>query len=288
LSTLTKVLIVLMSVFSLFLCGVVVSYVANAENYKKAVDDQRRQASVARNRQQNAEDELAEYKKTADEAKASLEKQISDMTINTDSLQAKITDLQRLNDQLTQNVANSADSVKVSSATQAKLLDQTQATQAANKDLEAQVTRLTTELQETNQTLLDKMAIIETLQAKNNRLVETNQDLEARVNGPLQPYGQVATAPRPVTPLPGLAQPATTQSQPIALNGRIVSVDVPLAEISIGAAAGVKQKMTFNVTRGDQFVCYLQVLDVEPDRAVGVLKMMQTQPRAGDAITTNL
>ena len=33
-STLTKVLIVLLTIASIFLCGIVVTYVASAENYK--------------------------------------------------------------------------------------------------------------------------------------------------------------------------------------------------------------------------------------------------------------
>jgi uncharacterized phage infection (PIP) family protein YhgE len=277
-----------MSVFSLFLCGVVVTYVANAENYKQSVDEYRRQASAAKNRQQDAEDELTTYKDTADKARQALEQQISDMTINVDNLRAQIVDLQRKNDQLTQNVANSAETVKVTSETQRQMLEQAQADQSRVTTLLADQTRLEKQLKETEQLLLDKLAIIQTLQAEKKQLAEANQDLESRVNGTLQPFGRVATSPRPVTPLPGIAQPATGPSQPIALNGRIVSVDLPLAEISIGAAAGVKQKMTFNVTRGDQFVCYLEVLDVEPDRAVGVLKVMQSQPLAGDTITTNL
>lgn len=287
-STLTKVLIVLLSVFSLFLCGVVVSYVANAENYRQTVDEQRRQVSVAKNRQQDAEDELTEYKKTADEAKAALEKKISDMTIQASDLQAQLVELGRKNDQLVQNVATSAATVTVTSEAQTKTLDQARAAQARVTQLEAEQTRIEKELKETNQLLLDKMAIIDTLQAKNNQLVEANQDLESRVNTSLQRYGQTTAAARPVTQLPGVAQPAAAPTQPIALNGRIVSVASPLAEISIGSAAGVKQNMTFNVTRGDQFVCYLQVQHVEPDRAVGVLKVVQSEPRAGDMISTNL
>jgi uncharacterized phage infection (PIP) family protein YhgE len=277
-----------MSVFSLFLCGVVVSYVANAENYRQTAENQRRDVSVARNRQQDAEDELAEYQKAAEEAKQALNKQISDMTIEASNLQAQLVELERKNAQLVQNVATSAATVTVTSETQAKMLEQAQADQARVTRLLAEQTRLEKELKETNQMLLDKLAIIETLQATNRQLVEANQDLQARANHSLQPYGRVAAPSQPVTPLPGAAQPATAPTRAIALNGRIVSVALPLAEISIGAAAGVKPKMTFNVTRGDQFVCYLEVLDVEPDRAVGAIKVMQTEPRVGDAITTNL
>jgi hypothetical protein len=61
-----------------------------------------------------------------------------------------------------------------------------------------------------------------------------------------------------------------------------------LAQISIGTAAGVKQNMKLHVTRGDQWVCYLQIVDADPDKAVGQLQIVQAQPKVGDRVTTNL
>ncbi len=287
-STLTKVLIVLLSVFSLFLCGVVVTYVANAENYRQTATDQRRDVQIAKNRQQDAEDELAAHKETSELMKQELEAQISAMTIKADRLQGQLVELDRKNAELVQRVANSSDAVKVTSETQQKMLAQAQADQARVADLLAEQTRLETQLKETNQLLLDKMGIIDTLQARNNQLVQANHDLEARANQYLQQYGRATPAPQPVTPLPGVAQPAERPTQEIDLDGRIIRVDLPLAEISIGEAAGVRPNMKFHVTRGDQFVCYLEILDVDPDTAVGVLTVMQSEPRAGDAIKTNL
>ena len=93
-----------------------------------------------------------------------------------------------------------------------------------------------------------------------------------------------------MTPVRSIAQPTAPLAPDIALNGRITKVDIrnSLAEISIGAAAGVRQNMEFHVTRGDRFVCNIQILDVDTDRAVGILKVIQVQPQAGDMITTNL
>ena len=64
-----------------------------------------------------------------------------------------------------------------------------------------------------------------------------------------------------------------------------------LAEISIGAASGVKQNMTFHVTRADKFICDIVILDVEPEKAIGTLELMDVtkeQPKAGDNASTNL
>jgi hypothetical protein len=290
LSTLTKVLIVLLSVFSLFLCGVVVTYVANADHYRELYERQRRDVQAARNGQQAAEAELAQAKEAAEQGQQEMDQQISDLKINISDLEAQLNSVKRENAQLVQEVADMGAAVKLANETQAKQLGQSQADQAKVTTLQADQTRLGKELAETNQTLLDKMSIIATLQDRNRQLTEANQELETRINQYLQQYGKMAPAPRPVTPARGIAQPAESMPPNIALNGRITRVDVQnsLAEISIGAAAGVKQNMKFHVTRGDQFVCNLQVLEVDTDRAVGILSLIQIEPRAGDTIKTNL
>ncbi len=45
-STLTKILIVLLSLFSIFLCGAVVTYVATATNFKNALETQKDENNV--------------------------------------------------------------------------------------------------------------------------------------------------------------------------------------------------------------------------------------------------
>jgi hypothetical protein len=70
----------------------------------------------------------------------------------------------------------------------------------------------------------------------------------------------------------------------------ITAVDLKLsvAEISIGAAQGVREGMKFYVTRGQDFICEIWIHYVDAEKAVGDLKLVQKQPRAGDSVTTNL
>jgi hypothetical protein len=46
--------------------------------------------------------------------------------------------------------------------------------------------------------------------------------------------------------------------------------------------------MRFHVTRGDQFICDIVILDVQPEKAAGWLELIQDEPKAGDSISTNL
>jgi hypothetical protein len=61
-----------------------------------------------------------------------------------------------------------------------------------------------------------------------------------------------------------------------------------MAGISIGSADGVKEGMRFHVTRGDEFICDILIIDVDAEEAVGVLEYVQQNPRVGDNVSTNL
>jgi hypothetical protein len=50
----------------------------------------------------------------------------------------------------------------------------------------------------------------------------------------------------------------------------------------------VKEGMTFHVTRGDAFICDILITDVDTEKAVGVLQLVQQTPRVGDTAATNL
>ena len=289
-STLTKVLIVLLTVFSIFLCGIVVTYVANADNQYEAAEGFRRQLNSARSLQRDAEDNLAKANKDAEDARRDLEAQMSEVQVALSNLQAQFNEVKRENTQLVQRIAEMGAAVELANNLQATQLQLAQTAEQQVVALQADQTRLDTELKETNQLLIDKMAIVADLEAKNKQLMESNQELETRLNQYLRQYGKAAAAPQVVTPAPAVAQPALPAAKDIALNGKVTAVDMQnaLAEISIGSATGVKQDMKFHVVRGEQFVCDILILDVDADKAVGVLKRVQAEPRRGDVCSTNL
>jgi hypothetical protein len=85
-------------------------------------------------------------------------------------------------------------------------------------------------------------------------------------------------------------QAPQAQTRAIALNGRITQIDMKnnVAAISIGTAAGVRADMKFHVTRGDRFVCDILIFDVDAEKAIGTLDLVQVEPQTGDLVTTNL
>ena len=106
----------------------------------------------------------------------------------------------------------------------------------------------------------------------------------------MRPVGRVAAPVSPVTPEKDVAKPAMVPTQKIALKGLVTVVDLKnhMTEISIGKVDGVKEGMKFYATRGDEFVCEILIIDVDTEKAVGLLEKVQYQPKTGDTVSTNL
>lgn len=289
-STLTKVLIVLLTVFSIFLCGIVVTYVANATNQKERADKLDRDWRAARTAREAAQNDLAAAKDQADQMRRDLEAQMSGLKVTISDLEAKLESVQRENTQMAQRVRDMGASVQQANELQSSQMQLAQAAQQQVAALEAERTRLSKELAETDHALMEKMAIVAQLEEKTRQLTEANQDLETRLSQYLRQYGQAAAAPAPVTQRTGIVQLATPVARDIDLNARVTAVDIrnSLAELSIGSAAGVRPDMRFHVTRDQQFVCDVRILEVGPDQSVGILERIQVSPRVGDAAATNL
>jgi hypothetical protein len=134
------------------------------------------------------------------------------------------------------------------------------------------------------------MAIIAAQNQRLMRLTEEKTDIQGKLEQYLHQYGKMAGPTRPATQVSGTARQARPIMQDIGLKGLVTGVDIPnsLAEISVGMADGVKKEMTFKVTRGDKFVCNILVVDVDAEKAVGDLQLVQLPPRLGDKVSTNL
>ena len=296
-STLTKVLIVLLTVFSIFLCGIVVTYVATAENFRQQAEERRNKVQSAERSQEAALKELDDVKQLAQREKEQLNAQLHQLDLQAKKLEADLTEARLRITQLNQEVTKQTGLANLAGALAADQTASLKTTQQEVKDLLADQTNRETELKELDESLTERMSIIAQLEEKNRRLTEENQELATRLNQYLQQYGRMAVRPpttvatrstpvQPAQPVPAASQ----QTRTIGLNGRITAVDMKnrLAEISIGSAAGVRQDMTFHIIRGDRWAAKMLILDVSPDKAVGILDLVQVEPQVGDIVTTNL
>jgi len=292
LSTLTKVLIVLLTLSSIFLCGIVVTYVANAENYREKYNNQMTQYQAAVKMEESQRKELNEFKNQTDDEKLRLNEKIAALDREKGELDTKLTEAERQVAALIEEAGKWKAITRDFTDTNEKQRQLLEDTLAKLKTIEAEQIKSDKNLNETTAALIEKMKIIETLEEQSKQLSEEKTALQNELDKLLQRTGKTVAPPVPVTPTKEKAQVAPPTVD-ISLNGLITAVDLEnsLAEISIGAASGVKQNMTFHVTRADKFICDIVILDVEPEKAIGTLELMDVtkeQPKAGDKVSTNL
>ncbi len=286
-NTLTKILIVLLTLSSIFLCGIVVTYVANADNYREKYTDIRSDRDSLDNKLKAKTNEANEHIKENQRLEDKLRSEIASLKAKTGKLEGDLRDVERERASLLAQVESWTSITKDFYTTNDKQGTLLKNTLDELKRVQAEQIKQRKELNETTAELVERMAIVEQLQAENRRLREVEAGLRAKLDSFLWPAGE-AVAPTPVFRQEYVGvEPATRQ---VGLKGLVTDVDMKnsLVEISIGSADGVKGGMKFYITRGEEFICDILIYDVEPEKAVGLLDLVSKQPKAGDNVSTNL
>jgi uncharacterized phage infection (PIP) family protein YhgE len=289
LSTLTKILIVLLTISSIFLCGIVVTYVGSAVNYKEQYESQRTQINSLRQTKTAAEDKLNETIKQAQERETELNQTIQSLRSDINKLNAELTDAKNKREDAIQRMDNwQAIAMDFSKTTETQVKLAKDAINDRNQ-IDAERIEKLKELEERTASLIEKMALIDQLEKETRRLSEENTALQNKIDQMLQQYGKTIPTLTPVTQMVDKAQMAPPPTD-IGLKGTVsnVMMENSWAEISIGSANGVRKDMVFHATRGDKFICDIVIFEVDPDKAVGTLKLIQETPRIGDVVSTNL
>ncbi len=289
-STLTKILIVLLTVSSIFLCGIVVTYVANADNYRQMYDDQRDELQASVEKVNSLTKQVKEKSDETSRLRKKLNSEISSLKTKSRTLKGNIKDIESEKAALTEKVNSWASITKDFYETTDKQGQLLKNTLDELNTLQEKQIKQKKELAETTAVLREKMAIIETLESESARLLEEKAEFQSRLSGQLLPFGREPAPATPVTAKKGPARVTARETRDIALNGLVTAVDLrnSMASISIGMADGVKEGMKFHVTRGDEFICDVLIIDVDAEEAVGILELIQQTPKVGDNASTNL
>ena len=288
-SNLTKILIVLLTISALFLCGIVVTYVANAENYKEKSAKLSSEKTSLQQEKESLNNQLKDKIQQKDELEKSLNGQIAALKTQIDDLKAKLSASERHEAELVERTNSFAAQTKDFQATIDKQTQLLATAQDEVKQLKAEQIKLSKELEQTSAAVVEKNALIEAAETEKRRLIEEKAELQNRLDKATQAGGRTV-AGAPVTQEKGKALPAQTPAENVNLKAQITQVDMKnsLATISIGSADGVKEGMKFHVTRGNDFICDVLIVDVDTDKAVGVLELVQQPPKVGDTAATNL
>ena len=290
-STFTKIFVVLLTLSSIFLCGIVVTYVGSAENYKQKNTELQSDKNTLREKVNDLTKQLEEKNLKSNQLEDKLNTEVTSLKTQIKELQTNISNVEREKAALVEKVNSWASITKdftQTTDTQGQLLKST--LDELNKVKTDQV-KERKEYNETSTALVEKMAVIDALDAEKKRLLEEKTDLQNKLDQLLQPAGKTVVAPVPVTPKIGEAKPAPAPLvTDLSLQGVITAMDLKnsLVSISLGSADGVREGMKFHITRGDEFVCDVLIIDVDAKEAVGVLDLVQQQPKVGDNASTNL
>jgi flagellar biosynthesis/type III secretory pathway chaperone len=281
---------VLLTLSSIFLCGIVVTYVANADNYRGKYTDIKTERDGLDRKLKAETDEANKYISEKQHLEDKLRGEITSLKTKVDKLDGDLDNAEREKAALLAQVESWTSITKDFYTTNDKQGALLANTLNELKRVQAEEIKQRKDLSETTAQLIEKMAIVEQLQTDNKRLLEEKAELQAKLDNLLRPAGKAAAQPVPVTPEETNVSPAGPATVPINLKGLVTNVDLEnsMVEISIGKVDGVKEGMKFYVTRGDEFICDILIYDVETDRAVGLLDLMSKQPKAGDSVSTNL
>ena len=288
-STLTKILIVLLTVSSIFLCGIVVTYVGTATNYKKQWEQRRSNINSLTEQKEALEEDVNRLNETISNNATTHSSRIDALTdeikqLTTERDKYKI-DFENAQTRLENNAS------VVSNNLQTVALNAQMLKEAQTKVADLENTKRTNEanINDLTERIMAQDATLEQNSAEIKRLTELNAQLQNQLDQNMQQVGKTAVMPAAVTQIPGPAQPVPPVTD-LDLEGVIseVKANDSLASISIGSANGVKQGMVFHVIRSDKYICDIVVFSTDADQASGYFDLVSEDiPRAGDIVKTN-
>jgi hypothetical protein len=268
----------------------VVTYVANADNFKEQNELLRTKLNATNENEKSSKKQLKENIAKSQRLESKLNNEIASLNIKFSKVENDLKDAEREKATLLAKVeswVSITENLTKTTDDQGQLLKNT-----LNElsEVKAEQIKQEKELKETTATLIEKMAIIAMLEEEKKRLLEEKTELRRQLDQHLQQFGKLAAPPALVTPEKGKARPAAPPARDIELKGLVAAVDLKnsLASISLGKADNVKEGMKFYVTRGDEFICEILIIDIDAEQAVGILERVQQQPRVGDNVSTNL
>ncbi|MBL7106622.1 MAG: hypothetical protein ISS77_03310 [Phycisphaerae bacterium] len=291
-STLTKILVVLLTFSVIALCPIVAVYVATADNYKQLDETHKRAAASEKSEKNEAKSQLSDYMTKSDTEKKSLNAQISSLKQQMASTEIELKNALRAKADLEERVKSWTAVVADFTETNDKQGTLLKNTLAELDNSKTEQIRLKKELDETTAYLRERLAIISDIERKSKELIEQKTELQKRLDNLLQGVGQKVVAPEPVIAAKSpvakafVPQPQVEEIGLVGLVSEVKAKDSMVA-INIGSVDGVHEGMKFHIIRGDEFIRDILIIDVEEDEALGVFDIGAGVPKVGDNASTN-
>lgn len=281
-STLTKVFVVLLVLFSIAFSTMTVAMVAQTANWKDNATKYEERARIADTTLRNLIAASAAQETTArdtiqrhSDRVADLEKQLQESTAANARLRTELAKLD-------------AEKGSTESMNRA-MLAQVELSRDAEAKLREHVNKIDRENIDYQQRNVDLNGRVNELHQQVAVLTEQRRQYEQQLHLLKQDVDRLSGAPvRNMENPTGIAMQNIKAMDPPkagAIRGRILAIEGNLVTISVGTADGVRKDMKFIVHRDGQFVNEVQVSAVEPGQAAGRLIRADGMPQTGDQVT---
>lgn len=285
-STLTKILVILLSLFSIFLCGMMVTFVGSANNYKELYEQQKSENSVIKAAQATLSEQYDAQVAKAGELQTKLQQEIQNLEAEKNQLSSDLRKEKRLAMQYQAEASNSMNIMQGFEQSVRNLQASLTQTQTQLDAARAQDIKTQKELNQITADLYEKIVQLQSLESERRRLLEQKKSLEDQLT--TTSGGGAPVEIIPVTQSRRTAVSALPTAAGADIRGLVLNVSQSLVQLSVGSSDGVKENMTFHITRGDSFLCDVVVTDVDINQCAGVLEMVQQRPQVGDTASTQL
>lgn len=282
----TKVLIVFLTLISIFLCGSVVTYVISTSNamekYETAKSNIETLKAKTNMQLRQADESLV---KASNEIK-SLKDRVAALEDEKNSIMIELKNAQHDVIKWQDRVNGWAGVVKsfeqtISEQEKSLVLTRKQLTDEQTKNL-----KLSNRLNEMTTSLDEHIVMLDALKAEKRRCQEKNAILNNMVNGETPPASEPVTMNKSANS----ANVSMAESNVVygPIEGIVSNVKNDLVSLSVGKADGVKPGMKFHIVRGVSFICDVTVTDVDTNKCVGVIGLKNSVPKIGDSASTEL
>lgn len=284
---LTKIFVVLLSVFSIAFTSMTVAFVARTANWKETADRYREHAQVADTTLRHAHAAHAAVEATLRDDARELQRRIGELETQ---LQGARTEVGQVRADLAQ-----AQSEKSSvEAINRGLLAQLQVAEAARSEYQRQRDGLEERNMELERRGVDLNDRVNELTSQLAVLLEQKRQYEQQINILRTENEKLSQAHggagRPIAfeSAEGAAMPGVTAVTPVtaaAIRGRIRAIEGDLITLSVGSADGVKKDMVFVIHRDGNYIGDVKISAVEPSQAAGRLIRSAGTPTVNDLAT---
>ena len=289
-STLTKIFVVLLVVFSIAFTSMTISMVAQMTNWRDMAQKYREHARIADTNLRHEIAANAALLATArDEVRAHLERATE--------LETQVQTARNEAAELRSALARADAEKSTAEAMSRGLLAQLQTVEAGRAEYRKQrdgLERRNIDLEGRNIDLDDR---VNELTANTTVLLEQKRQYEQQINILRVENEKLSQEAHELSTGVALEEPtgaamseavALTPVATRAIRGRVLEVSSNLLTISVGSADGVKKDMVFVIHRDGQYVGDLKISLVEPNQSAGRIVRSTATPTPGDEVTDAL